>query len=76
MLVEIIEHEFKQGYYNVYKCYNEKQKLFESRPYCLISFEDFYNLLNEHQNSRLENDMEYQFRVNVKDLIINCEKIY
>ena len=76
MLVEIIEHEYKDGYYQVYICYNEQQKLFNNRPYCLIKDEEFFKLLNDRQFDQLENNFESQFRINIKDLIINCEKIY
>ena len=78
MLVEIVSLDNGSGVntnLDVYLSYNEKQKLFELRPYCKIDIGDFYELLNDKQIEQLE-DGKFQFRVSKTQLSEIATTIY
>jgi len=62
---------------DIYKVYNTKQKLTDSRPYCSIEQDDFFELFNDPEkefNKACEGKM--YFNVNLNELDKQCKKIY
>jgi len=61
----------------VYKVYNTRQKLTESRPYCLIEQDDFFELFAdpEKEFNKACEGKEF-FNVKLSELETKCKKIY
>jgi hypothetical protein len=78
MLVEINSLDNGSGVnsnLDVYLSYNDKQKLFELRPYCRIDENDFSELLSEGQFNKFMGG-EFHFNLSKKALADKANKIY
>lgn len=63
---------------DIYKVYNVKQKLSESRPYCVIWEEDFFNLFNdpEKEFDKACDKGKIHFNVSLVELDKACLRHY
>ncbi len=80
MLVQIDSQDDGSGVntdLRIYKVYNTKQKLTESRPYCLIDQSDFFDLFTypEKEFDKACEGKEF-FNVKLSELDEKCKKIY
>ena len=62
---------------HIYKVYNTKQKLTELRPYCLIYYEDFFELFKdpEKEFDKCCEGKQF-FNVKLSELDQACKKFY
>jgi hypothetical protein len=78
MLIEINSLDNGSGmnsYLNVHLCYNAKQKLFESRPYCKIDEDALYDMLTDKEVEKATNG-HCIFNVSKHELTENATLIY
>lgn len=78
MLVEVISNDNGSGMIStlsVYKCYNSQQKLFETKRYCTIEEDDFFELLSESEQKKFESG-KYQFNVPLNKLEEKAIKLH
>jgi len=78
MKVEICSNDNGSGMIttlNVFKCYNPQQNLFETKPFCKIEEDDFFELLSEKEFEKAEQGKTV-FNVSLSKIEEKAEVIY
>jgi hypothetical protein len=78
MLIEIISKDNGSGMnsnLDVYLAYNEKQKLFEQKPFCCIDEDDFTELLTDREADKYLHG-KYQFNLSKAKITEKAKTIY